>query len=199
MRGVAEWVGATNGVRLELVDFRQTRSIPGEEAFEGKVEYIGPMRRRAGGLARLKLDITFYERMFFPVKRSRIIHPYSDKEVFDSIASVYTLEEIVAEKLRSILQRTRPRDIYDLWFLLAQDHTLTDRDKIANAFAAKCAFKGLAYVGIEDFLEEAKLVSHKLAWESSLSLQITDLPDFDFVAVQLREAIEGLFAGRVKS
>ncbi|NJE13855.1 nucleotidyl transferase AbiEii/AbiGii toxin family protein [Thermococcus sp. LS2] len=29
----------------------------------------------------------------------------------------YSLEEIFAEKLRSLFQRTRPRGLYDVWYL----------------------------------------------------------------------------------
>ncbi len=33
-------------------------------------------------------------------------------------AVVYSLEEILAEKIRSILQRGKSRDYYDVWMLL---------------------------------------------------------------------------------
>jgi predicted nucleotidyltransferase component of viral defense system len=45
----------------------------------------------------------------------KIIHPYSDNLQVD--IKVYAIEEILAEKIRSFFQRTRPRDLYDVWFL----------------------------------------------------------------------------------
>jgi len=35
------------------------------------------------------------------------------------VLQVYSLEEILAEKLRSLLTRTEPRDLYDVHYILA--------------------------------------------------------------------------------
>ena len=62
-----------------------------------------------------------------PIQRRKVIHEYG--EPLDAEIPVYSLEEVVAEKLRAILQqadmferrgwsRSRARDYYDLWQVL---------------------------------------------------------------------------------
>ena len=64
------------------------------------------------------------EQLLRPATRRRIIHEYGEPRESDVL--VYALEEIVAEKLRAILQhierlvergwsRSRAGDYYDLW------------------------------------------------------------------------------------
>jgi len=49
------------------------------------------------------------------LERRRLIHPYSDE--CDALLLVYSLQEIFAEKVRSVFERIRPRDLYDVWYL----------------------------------------------------------------------------------
>ena len=59
---------------------------------------------------------------------------------------VSSLDDIVAEKLRSLLQqvvrnRNRPGDIYDLWFLTTRAVRLLDADRIASFLVEKSRHK----------------------------------------------------------
>lgn len=76
---------------------------------------------------RVMIEVTVDERILTPVEKRRVIHEYG--EPLEAEVQVYSLEEIVAEKLRAILQqadlferrgwiRSRARDYYDLWRVL---------------------------------------------------------------------------------
>ena len=70
-----------------------------------------------GNPINIKLDLTKLENetVALPPKKLPVIHPYSDNlEV--SVLS-YSLVEILSEKIRALFQRTRPRDLYDVWKL----------------------------------------------------------------------------------
>ena len=73
--------------------------------------------RESGSPLKIKLDITQSgnEEILLPLSKRMIIHPYSDN--LEAEMKVYSLEEMVAEKVRSLFQRTRPRDLYDVWYL----------------------------------------------------------------------------------
>jgi predicted nucleotidyltransferase component of viral defense system len=43
------------------------------------------------------------------------------QDLSDYTVIVMSREEIVAEKVRAIMNRDRPRDLYDLWYLLSHD------------------------------------------------------------------------------
>ncbi len=97
---------------------------------------------------------------------------------------VYSSEEIMAEKIRAIFERTRPRDLYDVWYL----HNETDEGKMLSILNKKCKIKG---VKIEIHSLEDRKEDFADAWKSSLQHQLKELPEFDHIynkiVTQMRE------------
>lgn len=83
-----------SGIELTLADFKRTRDELGEEAFEGKIQYVGPRGHRVGNPPRVKLDMTLYEQVLLEPRTIPLIHPYSDAEDCYAVVSTYRLEEI---------------------------------------------------------------------------------------------------------
>jgi len=113
-----------------------------------------------------------------------IIHPYSDN--FKAKAKVYILEEIMVEKLRSLFQRTRPRDLYDVWFLWDS----VDRTKILDVFPEKFEFKNVK-PDVKEF--KGRKDDFKNAWERSLAHQLKELPEFEDVVSFIFEEVKNVF------
>jgi predicted nucleotidyltransferase component of viral defense system len=123
--------------------------------------------RTSGDPLKIKIDLTKKEneKIINPLQKRDILHVYSDK--LDKQIMVYTLEEIFVEKVRSLFERTRPRDLYDVWYLnknVTFDKTL---------FEKKCKFKK-----VEPNIDEliTKQSKYENAWEPSLRHQLPDLP-----------------------
>ena len=64
----------------------------------------------------------------------------------------YTLENILAEKMRSILERKRIRDYYDVWKLLKIDQI--DEGRTRQLFIKKCKARGVTFNDVEQFFPE---------------------------------------------
>lgn len=178
-----------SGVRFTLTDLEQTREVPQETAWQARVEFIGP-RQQTRSPRRIRLDLTAYEQVLLPPARRPIFHSYSD--AFNADLPVYTLEEILAEKLRTILQRGYPRDVYDTWYLLTHAPDQIDLRRAAAVFRRKCAYKGVDAGDVDHFfkiLEEKNTAVH---WTASLGAQIRNLPPFDQLQVGLRGALTRL-------
>ena len=81
--------------------------------FEAKI----PFRLFYPTLMKIKVDITTPENeaIILAVERRRLIHPYSDECI--AWVQAYKIKEILAEKVRSLFERTRPRDLYDTWYI----------------------------------------------------------------------------------
>lgn len=123
--------------------------------------------RVTGSPLKIKLDITKNENehIIDKITQKVINHPYSDK--IDTKILVYSLDEMFAEKTRSLFERTRPRDLYDIWYLnknVKFNKTL---------FKKKCDFKKVD-PNIEDFI--SKKSKFENAWEASLRHQLPELP-----------------------
>ena len=90
------------------------------------VNYIGPLQ---GDLASrfIKVDLSRDEALEFPLRQEALRVSYSDCEGRKANLMVYSLEEILAEKLRSLLTRTEPRDLYDVHYLTTNQLVDTER------------------------------------------------------------------------
>lgn len=147
------------------------------------ISYIGPL----GGLGankKVKVDISRSENLVFEPVLNDVFIGYTDQEEHQLLC--YSLEEVLVEKLRSVMQRMQARDLYDIWYLL-EEHGM-DVDFYINEFKTKCENKGVNPADFPHKLEQ-RLPQYKGRWEKSMADQIHDLPDFDTV---LREVTRHL-------
>jgi len=156
------------------INFRdEVESIKTESGFRNTV-YFHLLQRAAGTPISIRVDFTSpdYEQILLEIEQRRIFHPYSDGCNF--LVKAYSLEEIMAEKIRSLFERTRPRDLYDVWFLDPK----IERSRVLVILPKKFEIRGVKFD--LSSLEERKN-DFANAWEKSLGHQIKELPDFDRV------------------
>jgi predicted nucleotidyltransferase component of viral defense system len=153
--------------------------------------YEGPLPARAA--TQVKVDITIRERLVRPLEQQPVVRGYDEYDDLPGGATVrvYSLEEIVVEKIVALGDRARnePRDLYDAWYLTTEGHV--DVGHLLADVESKLEFRGrtLATLGDELQKKEARL---KKLWSTRLADQMAKLPEFDgvFRAVQraLRQA-----------
>jgi predicted nucleotidyltransferase component of viral defense system len=137
------------------------------------ISYIGPLGGQ-GSNKKVKVDISRSEQMVFKPVIKRVFTDYSDLEEHQLLC--YSLEEVLVEKMRSVMQRMQARDFYDIWYLL-EIHEM-DIDFYANEFKTKCESKDLKVSDFQKKLTE-RLPQYKGRWQSSLKEQIKELPNFE--------------------
>ena len=134
-----------------------------------EVDIYFQIMQRGESKTKIKIDITKNEKIFLSVSTKEIIYPYSDN--LKAEVKIYALEEIMAEKIRSLFQRTRPRDLYDVWYLWDK----VDEKKVFKILPEKFSAKD---VEVDTKGLEKRRNDFKNAWETSLSHQLKDLPEF---------------------
>jgi len=192
---------AQNFSPLELKAERYTEKEPhpgNQEAFTIRGKF--PWHRQF--LVRAMIEITVDEPVIIePVKR-QIIHGYGEKisqEVF-----VYSLEEIMAEKMRAILQhlqkleergwsRSRARDYYDLWRILNHYPEQLRIEILPNLFLKKCKVRKVNFSGPEEFFDKTLLDYTAKTWEHWLGPLVPELPPFELVIDNLEQKLFDLF------
>jgi hypothetical protein len=143
-----------------------------------------------GGLGankKVKVDISRKENMAFAPVRQEVITGYSDHE--EHWMFCYCLEEVLLEKLRSVMQRMQARDLYDIWYLL-EVHGMAIELYI-NEFKAKCTVKDLNSADFHGKLRE-RMPQYKGRWTKSMSDQIRDLPDFEQVEREVMRCLKSI-------
>ncbi len=150
------------------------------------ISYVGPL----GGIGankRVKVDISRSEVLQFEPSLQNAYLGYSDQE--DHQLLCYPLEEVLVEKLRSIIQRMQARDFYDIWYLLEM-HEM-DVTFYVNEFKAKCESKAIDHEGFHEKLDQ-RLPQYQGRWQRSMSDQIRDLPDFETVQREVMRHLKKL-------
>ena len=120
---------------------------------------------------KIKLDISFSEKVILKPEIKTIFHLYSNSDIVKNKVPVYPLNEILAEKFRSLLQRNRPRDIYDLHYLsgIIPENEFKD---ILALLKQKSENKSIDCCKYDDFVNPGKYRKNKRAWESSLAYHL---------------------------
>jgi predicted nucleotidyltransferase component of viral defense system len=148
------------------------------------ISYIGPLGGQ-GSNKKVKVDISRNEQMVFEPVLANVFIDYSDLEEHKLLC--YPLEEVLVEKMRSVMQRMQARDFYDIWYLLEVQEM--DIDFYTSEFITKCESKDLQASNFSKKLTE-RLPQYKGRWQSSLKEQIKDLPDFNQVEREVQRHIK---------
>jgi len=150
---------------------------------------------------RVMIETTIDEKVLKAPVSCPVIHGYG--ESVDTQIQVYALEEVVAEKLRAILQhldkldqrgwsRSRARDYYDIWRILGAHKDNLDMRDFVSFLRQKCAVRNVDFTSSEDFFQERMLAYVGNTWEQWLGQLVPDLPAFQKVIDDLRPQIAGL-------
>ena len=144
----------------------------GQDAFTVRVRF--PTHRQP--LCRLKVEITYDEDVVLPPATRPLLHRYPDPP--QAAWRCNPLEEIVAEKLRALLQsraRLRERgwgasracrDYYDLWYLLGR--STLNAALLPELLARKCALRQVTFSSAADFLASELQAVARAEWEHQL-------------------------------
>lgn len=162
----------------------------GKESYEARIYYFGPWNY--GGSPRsIRIHTNRDESLVFPTNMLSVFHQYSDREELPAaFIQVYSLEEMMAEKLRAFSGQRKqaiPHDIFDLYHL---SRNVESVDKVVETFPQKCQAKGISLDAIDldkvmarkpeyennwrqglEYLVPTNLkVSFEVAWQTSIRL-----------------------------
>lgn len=187
---------------VDIACERYTEKDPhpgGQEAFTIRARL--PWHRQLH--TRVMIEVTVDEKVLKPVQNRKVIHEYG--EPVEVQVQVYALEEIVAEKLRAILQhieklhergwsRSRARDYYDLWRVMGTYRDQMDLSDFVSFLREKCAVRNVRFEGPESFFQETMLTYVEKAWQQWLGPLVPELPPFETVVGELRPQIVSLIS-----
>lgn len=180
---VFEYVREEANIPFEIIDDNEHK----DGGINFYISYVGPL----GGMGtnkRLKVDISRSEQLQFKPVLQDVFLTYTDQEEHKLLC--YSLEEILVEKLRSLMQRMQARDFYDIWYLLEIQGL--ELGFYINEFIAKCESKK---INPKDFFIklDQRLPQYKARWQKSMNEQIQELPEFDQVEREVKRCTKKLY------
>jgi uncharacterized protein len=175
----------------------------GQDSFNVRVRF--PSHREA--LCRLKVEITYEEDVLLPPSTRPLLHHYPMPPLADW--HCYALEEILAEKLRALLQSHARlqargwgasrvcRDYYDLWYVL--NHSTLDFTLLPELLARKCALRQVTFTSAEDFLAPELQAIARAEWDRQLLPFVSEAPTASHVLTNLAGHLANMPLGKMKA
>jgi predicted nucleotidyltransferase component of viral defense system len=171
---------------------------PGEQAgYLVRVQFPG--QRQA--LCRLKVEITVDEPILLPVEQMPVLHGFD--ELLQVEIRSYALAEIVAEKLRALLQSQARlnergwgasrvcRDYYDLWSVLRSRERFDGQ--MPALVAEKCQVRGVSFERPHDFVADELLKVARQEWQQQLMPFVPTAPPVEQILSEVQSFILSLW------
>jgi len=181
---ISTWLLDACGLEIQLdeTSFRRRKNRRGNPTTEGRVAFVGP--RRPPQLPKLKIDLTTDEIVVDTPAARAVTHPYSDAVALEpgpTVAqmSCYTIVDLLAEKIRALAERCRPRDLYDVVHIYRHPDLLGYSAHVRDALEQKCAHAGIAVPSIDSILSTPFRSEVEGEWGNMLAHQLPHLPPFD--------------------
>ena len=155
-----------------------------------RIQFLGPLAYPG----MIYMDLSFDEPLCLePEYREVLTSPFPDelRKVL-----VYPLEELLAEKLRSLLERGKSRDYYDVWRLLKEHSSKLNLELLCTVLAKKIAHKELRLRSMSDLLPGASK-ELKRYWEKDLQQQVNSLAPLAEVLKELQDMLDRLIAPHI--
>jgi uncharacterized protein len=148
-----------------------------------RTQFSGPLAHPA----MIYMDLSFDEPLCLePQLRKVLTAPFPDEE---RTVQVYPLEELTAEKMRSLVERGKSRDYYDVWRLLKEHRSQINLEVLGTVLEKKLRHKGLKLGTTADFLP-GNPAGIKKYWEKDLSQQVAALPPLEDVLNELKGILD---------
>lgn len=165
----------------------KNRPQPGNT--EGRVYYRGPLQTPTP--ASVKIDLTSAEMVVRPSVLRATTHPYTDSfpEGTNHMVRCYGLEEVFAEKIRALGERTRPRDLYDVVNLYRRQDLQLAPALISDILLQKCQTKGVTVPTYAAIVQSPLRAELEGEWGNMLAHQLPVLPPIE----QFLDEIEAVF------
>lgn len=149
---------------------------------QAKMKYVGPVSPNT-----IKVEIT-REKFVGDIVKKQVSKKF-DYPNFS--VNVYSIETIIAEKTRAIIERGYIRDYYDVWGLLKTEKF--DKGKTRELFLEKCKAKGIAFTGIDQFFPKDIVKTLEPYLKTGLTrLSRGPMPPLQDIINELRKLLEKL-------
>jgi predicted nucleotidyltransferase component of viral defense system len=196
LRGVGEVVAAESGIEIAIdaIVAQEKKDKQGRLTFKARLGYKGPLAF-PGEPRRILFDLTAHEPILRPPTDAPIFHPYPDLLPSPASIRAYPLEELLAEKTRALFERTRPRDLYDVVFVINNQRAELDLARTRDLFLGKCQAKALEPPNCASLVARIRSTEElRSAWENMLRHQLPQLPPIDSMLEGVPAALQWIDA-----
>ena len=116
---------------------------------------------------RVSMDVTRFDRTILPLTSVKLIHPYSDAAEVECDICCMKLEEIIATKLKCLMQRQHAPDLYDYVYSVKLLGGNLNKKEVVQTFVQKTIFGSNPYV-LKEILNKTAFDYFREYWDKTL-------------------------------
>jgi predicted nucleotidyltransferase component of viral defense system len=116
---------------------------------------------------RVSMDVTRFDRVLLPLQTRKLIHPYSDSDAVACEIHCMKLEEIIASKLKCLMQRQHAPDLFDYAYAIKRVGGELDKGEVVRTLIQKTIFSRNPVV-LKRILVKTAFDYFREAWDKSL-------------------------------
>jgi predicted nucleotidyltransferase component of viral defense system len=195
---ICEFIQQKTGVQFVIERTRvedKKRADPETSSVEARLYFKDFYGETNSIVISIRLDITQFGKIHLPIQTRNLIHPYSDSAMCSVSIKCLKLEEMLASKLKCLLQRRHSADLYD--FVAATFFRPTvaiERSEIMSVFLQMTIF-GSGPGIIKDLLTNLPFESIRPLWEQYLVYPKDAEIEFDNAVDGLKDDVVAIFGG----
>ena len=143
---------------------------------------------------RVDIDVKEYDRIFLPIQTRRLIHSYSDTSSCQGDIPCIKLEELLASKLKALLQRSHSPDLYDFVHAVFFQKTLNiSRREVVSTFLKQTIYEPQPIIA-RNLLLELPFQAIRGFWNDYLVCPKLSLFTFDDAEAWFKVAVSDIFS-----
>ena len=163
-------------------------------SYKGSVYFQDFYGNAATVIISVRVDLTEFDRIHLPTVQRQLIHSYSDAAECHADLRCMALEELLANKLKCLIQRRHSFDLYDLVYATFFERSIeVNRRSVLQTFLSKTIFQS-SPAAAKDILLGIPMPFFKAAWERYVA-PLAGRFTFERAEEGFRAAIESIFEG----
>jgi len=198
---VCDHIEAKTGVHFDISRTRmQKKSVIDQDrqVHEARLYFRDFFGDESEIVLSIRMDISEHEKLQLPVQTRNIIHPYSDRGLLNVQVKCMKLEEMLAAKLKCLIQRRHSADLYDFVNATFISPTIEiNRNEVISAFLKKTIFSSGPGV-VKDILLGLPFEALQDLWKRYLVIPQTAQFGFDRAVEGFKSVVSAWFEGLPK-
>lgn len=141
----------------------------------------------------IRIDITEFDKIYLPVIERPLIHPYSDAKQCQYTIKCVQIEEVLATKLKCLLQRRHSADLYDFVHANFFKHgNNINTGTLVSVFLKRTIFEPSPGV-VKGLLLGLPFEIFRILWDKYIICPVNGVIDFDKAIETFKISIDTLF------
>lgn len=193
---VCDFVEANTGVHFEKERTRvqeKKRIDSSKQVYEARLYFRDFFGNDSELVLSIRMDVTQFEKIFLPIQFRNLIHQYSDRALITTEVKCLKLEEMLAGKLKCLLQRRHSADLYDFVNATLINPTIDiNRKEIVETFLKMIIF-GSGPGIVKEILFNLPFQVIRGLWERFLVFPNNAIIEFEDAVEGFKSSVNSMF------